>query len=314
MIKPVQISFWKHHPIADQTASTLAHETLIFQEKFNCDFIKITPAGTWQAVCQGAKDEAWENDNLGRRKITSPNIQSLNDWIQLPSLAVTKPLLLQEMINACALVYQKTNSDTPIYCTIFCPISQAIQMAGLETFLKHIQENPEMVLEGLAIITKNTLFIIEEYKKAGAKGVYFVTQHMHHGALSPEIYREFGEQFNATCLNYCKDFEQTIFHIHGEDIYLTTDNLPSNCVLHYESSINNPKLADLQSQYPHQIVKGIPVSEMTKHSTEADIKLALTTYLEVNKNTNMLYAGCVIPLDFDEEQLLLWSKVAKSFY
>ena len=310
MKKKAQISFWKHYPIADQKAISLANESLLFQEKFNCDFIKITPAGTWQAVCQGAKDESWENDNLGRRRITIPNIQTLNDWQKLPDLSISKPSLMQEMISSCNLIF-KQNNTTPIFFTVFCPITQAIQMAGLETFLQHVEEDPEMVLTGLAIITKNTLYIIEEYKKAGAKGMFFVTQHMRHGALSPEIYRKFGESFNATCLNNCKNFAYTIFHIHGEDIYLTTDNLPSNCILHYESSVHNPTMEDLQKQYPHQIIMGIPATEMAACTTEETIKKAIIPYLEANKHTNMLFAGCVIPLDFSDEQLLLWIKVAK---
>jgi hypothetical protein len=85
-------------------------------------------------------------------------------------------------------------------------------------------------------------------------------------------------------------------------------------VLHYESSVHNPKIEDLQTQYPHQIVVGIPTTEMAKHTTEASIKMALAPYVEANKSTNMRFAGCVIPLDFDEAQLLLWIKVAKSFH
>lgn len=312
MPHPRQISFWKHHPSTDQKAITLAHETLIFQQQFNCDYIKITPAGTWQAVCQGAIDEVWENDNLGRRKITTPNIQSINDWLQLPDIAITNPLLLQEMIKACALVYQQTDTSIPIFCTVFCPISQAIQMSGLETFLKHIQENPAMVLAGLEIITKNTEFAIDQFKKAGAKGIYFVTQHMRHGALSPDIYKNFGEKFDAQCLNNCQDLNHTIFHIHGEDIYLATKNLPSNCILHYESCSQNPVIEVLRPQYPHQIMMGIPVSAMAKCNTEDEIKSILTPFLQANKSTNIISANCVIPLDFSDDQLLLWIKVGKA--
>src|SRR6218665_505456 len=96
------VSFWKHHPIADQKAEALAEKTLEFQEKFNCDFIKITPAGSWQAVCHGVTD-IWNGDFLGRRIITQTIIAQPDDWLSLPDFSQVQPPLLQEIVGASKL-------------------------------------------------------------------------------------------------------------------------------------------------------------------------------------------------------------------
>ena len=62
------VSFWKHHPISDQHGQQLAQEAIDFQNKFQFDFLKLTPAGDWLAVCYGAKEEVWKNDAVGRAK------------------------------------------------------------------------------------------------------------------------------------------------------------------------------------------------------------------------------------------------------
>jgi hypothetical protein len=57
---------------------------------------------------------------------------------------------------------------------------------------------------------------------------------------------------------------------------------------------------------------GIPVSAMAKCNTEDEIKSILTPFLQANKSTNIISANCVIPLDFSDDQLLLWIKVGKA--
>lgn len=301
------VSFWKHHPVADQKAETLAAGTLEFQQKFNCDFIKITPAGTWQAVCHGVTD-TWNGDFLGRRIITKTIIDSPADWLSLPDFSKTQPPLLQEIVGACRLVYQEIQDKTPIMSTVFCPVSQAIQMAGLPVFLQHAAEHPEKLLAGIEQITRNTLFIINELMKAGSKGIYFVTQHMRHGAISPEMYKAFGEAPDTQCLNACKDLLYNIFHIHGSDIFLSLGDIPANCYIHYEYApqINLPTA--ILDKYSSKILVGIPSNEMAQCVNDEQIP-----QLIINQSSgNMITCGCVLPLDFPDENIVKWIRVSKN--
>lgn len=303
---PKLVSFWKHHPLADQKSEELAARTIEFQQKFHCDFIKITPAGTWQAVCHGATD-TWNGDSLGRRFITKTIIQHPEDWLSLPDFSQTQPSLLHEITGACKLVYEQVQNNTPVMSTVFCPVSQAIQMAGLKVFLQHAEEYPEKVLAGIEQITNNTLFVINKLIEAGSKGIYFVTQHMQYGALSPELYKIFGENSDAQCLNACKDLLYNIFHIHGSDIFLSLGDIPANCFIHYEYNPENSIPEPLLNKYSKRLLVGIPATEMAGCKTDEEIQELIMS----KSSGNIITCGCVLPLDFADESIVKWMSVSK---
>ncbi len=300
------VSFWKHQPVADQKAETLAQNTLAFQQKFNCDFIKITPAGSWQAVCHGVED-TWNGDYLGRRIITKTIINGPQDWLNLPDFSIAQPQLMLEIVGACSLINEKTADGTPIVSTVFCPISQAIQMAGFPVFLQHAERHPQEVLAGLETITRNTLYIINKLIEAGSNGIYFVTQHMCHGALAPEIYKTFGEPFDTLCLHACQKLLFSIFHIHGENIYLSLGDLPTNGYIHYEYSSETKITDEWKQKLASRLLCGLPAPEMALCRSESDIEQLIN-----QKSTgDILTCGCVLPLDFPDDLIYLWLSVAQ---
>ncbi len=304
-------SFWKHHPVADQQGESLASKTIAFQEKFNCDFVKLMPAGSWQAACYGAID-TWEGDLLGRRTIKATIIQQPSDWLNLPDFNETVPAMMQQMIVAGTLVYEHIPSEVPILCTLFCPITQAIQLAGLAVFTDHIKKHPEIVTAGLKQITKNTLLAIEAFKKAGVSGVFYATQHMHVGALPKEIYDRFGAIFDTECLKACADFRFNIFHIHSENIYFSFDQLPKNCIIHYEDSSKNPTADDFYAFSGLPLSLGIPISIMLAQHSEKQIERFLRKHILKNPRSKFILAGCVLPLDFPDERLKKWLNCLKT--
>jgi uroporphyrinogen decarboxylase len=301
------VSFWKHHPVADQQANALAAETLAFHRKFNCDFIKVTPAGTWQAVCHGVTD-TWNSDFLGRRIITKTIINQPDDWLSLPDFSTAPPPLLNEIVGASKLVYEEVKNKIPVVSTVFCPISQAIQIAGLPVFLQHVAQHPAKVLAGINQITQNTLFIINQLIEAGSKGIYFVSQHMRHDAISPEIYKAFGELPDAQCLEACSSLLYSIFHIHGANIYLSLGDIPANCFIHYEYDSEMSIPTPLLQKYSSRLLTGIPSSEMARCHTDEEIQQLIVS----KASGNIISCGCVLPLDFPDESIIKWIDISKN--
>lgn len=307
---PLLSAFWKHHPISDQHAVQLAKKTLDFEEITNCDFIKITPAGTWQAVCHGATDENWENDSLGRRRIIKPLINNVDDWLNLIDFKNSDLPLLNEVIGACKLI-SKTKPSKPIVFTAFNPITQAIQLCGLENFKEHCRIAPDKVKAGIDKITENTLFIIDSFINAGANGIYYVTQHMQQGLITPELYQDFGEEADMICLNKCKYFDYSIFHLHGENIFLSLSDIPDNCFIHYEHTSENMQPADFHEKYPYKLMLGIPFSIMNQCKDDTEINNCIEFYSQLNPTSNFIVAGCVMPLDFPNVDIAKWVSLAK---
>ena len=157
-------SFWKHHPGSDQDGGRLAERTRAFQEETDCDFIKITPAGTWQAVCQGAVDEAWPDDPLGRRRILKPRIVNPEDWLNLPDFKRQTPALMEGMIDCCRSIVS-SGTTKPVVFTVFNPITQAIQMSGLERFKEHCLLVSDMVKAGISASLDVNTWGISDFSK-----------------------------------------------------------------------------------------------------------------------------------------------------
>ncbi|RCH54700.1 hypothetical protein DJ568_09410 [Mucilaginibacter hurinus] len=299
-------SVWKHFPHADQQAETLAKETLLFQQKFNCDFIKVTPTGTWQAVCMGAVDEPL-NDILGRRAVKAPFINVTDDWLSIPDFAQTKPWALEEVIRTCQIICAETK--VPVLTTIFCPITQAVQLAGINTFMNHVKQAEYEVKAGIDKITDNTLHAIEKLKETGIKGIFFVTQYRQPHLMQPDIYKEFGEPADIRCLQKCRDLDFNIFHIHGENVDLNLKPLPDNCLLHIEYTPANVKHMTRFAGDLKKVLTGIPISEMLSCDTLEDIKLCVQKYRNMNRDAIAMSPACVIPVDFPEQLLKKWVSV-----
>lgn len=299
----MNISFWKHHPISDQHGQQLAQEAIEFQNTFQFDFLKLTPAGDWLAVCYGAADEVWENDAVGRRKITGFALKEIKDFYQLQAFAFQEKLLV-EILQALEICCREVT--VPVYATIFCPLSQLIQIAGLDLFLKAAQTEPEAILAALAIINQNTVSVIEKAAAIGVKGLYYVTQHMQADLLSPALYQQFGKPSDEHCLLKAAEvFDSIIFHLHGNDCY--------TCIAHDIPKLSlhctfNPSSAHSMEETGYPIIYGLPASTLEQATTEQECHEILAKY----PSNTLLTCDCVLPLAFPDEQIALWNKAIRS--
>ncbi len=291
----MNISFWKHHPISDQTGEILAAETIEFYNKFKPNFLKITPAGTWIATCYGLKDY-YSGDFLGRRFVECPLINELIDWKKIQLFEGTPPPLL-EQLKAAEIVCKEIH-DVPVYATIFSPVTQAIQLCGLDLFLKHLNENPELIKEVLNTLLLNTNQIIQRYVELGIEGIYYATQSCQISQLTPEIYSSIGKSIDESCLEFASNLVQSvIFHVHGESIYLNIkEKIPFLCI-HYEESTTN----SLTTNYPKII--GIPASKIETTQDTIEIQQLVNEYIN---DADLILCGCVLPVATEDEIISNW--------
>jgi len=301
----MDISFWKHHPISDQSGKLLAEEAIDFQNSFQFDFLKLTPAGNWLAVCYGAKDENWENDSVGRRKIIRFPLKEIKDFYNLQHFSFNEKLLV-EILEALQICSAKV--DVPVYATVFCPLSQLIQISGLDLFIKTLKTEPKAIFTALNVITQNTKKVLEKASQVGVKGLYFVTQHMQSDLITFDLYDQFGKPSDQDCLNTASSlFDSIIFHLHGDDCYACISenitNLSLHCSCKLEETTNSKSINE--TEYP--VIFGIPASILSEVSSSEDCKKILNRF----PSNTILTCECVLPLDFPEEKINLWNKLVK---
>ncbi len=296
-----EIAFWKHHPISDQKGELLANETLEEYLKFKYDIVKLTPAGSWLATCYGVVDD-YQNDYLGRRVIVDRAVKSIEDWDLLMSFdKINFPIQLLEQLKAADIVCFEVE-EKPVYATVFCPLTQAVQLSGLEFFKESIVNNSDIVLKALELITKNTIQVIQSFVEKGVKGIYFVTQSMQKSQFSESEYKRYGEYFDSKCIKAINDFNvYTIFHIHGEEIYFSIGENLKNVRIHYELSDLNSTLEEVEKIISYEIIPGISAEMMRQNTSKESISALIKS-----TSNSIVLCGCVLPLDFEDEVIQKW--------
>jgi hypothetical protein len=66
----VPVALWRHFPGDDQAPAALAAATVAFQRRWDFDFVKVTPASSFQIKDWGAQD-AWQGNIEGTRQYAS---------------------------------------------------------------------------------------------------------------------------------------------------------------------------------------------------------------------------------------------------
>lgn len=275
------ITFWKHHPVADQDGHSLAEATLAFQQHVGCDLVKLSPASSYQLVDYGLRDE-WIPDGLGRRTVTHRPIGHPDDWLRLPERRAGTGFTGE--ILGCALrVRRGLAREIPLVITIFNPIFQAVTLAGIDRFLEHIETSPAEVSQGLITIAANTLALMEAFRGAGVDGFYLATLHATPAAMARRIYCRWGAPGDKACVGAMHG-SLGIMHLHGEAVPL--EACPADVqVLHYDCALaGNPTVTEAMRQFPGVVASGLPAEGLPERRF-------------------ILSSGCTVPLDVPAAEL-----------
>ncbi|MFD2937513.1 hypothetical protein [Spirosoma flavum] len=307
----MNVSFWKHHPVADQHGRQLAQQTIAFQHQFDFNYIKLTPAGSWLAVCYGLTD-AWRGDALGRREIIQPLITNPQDWCTLVDFRTSVPRMLEEQLLAAQLT-RAAFPHQPVYATVFSPVSQAIQLAGLEQFMRHWLDFPELVSVGLAKLTENLYFVLEEFSRQSIQELYYVIQHARTDGLPPALHGPLSKLSDQPCLlEASRLFRDVIIHLHGQGVYNPLSAVSPKARFHYgtttQGGVSSVNLPAHQTHLP-----GLSTNILAACQDADQTRQVIRTYYSPASagGNSHLMAECVLPLSFPDHQINVWKQAAR---
>ncbi|RYF76910.1 MAG: hypothetical protein EOO39_05025 [Cytophagaceae bacterium] len=307
----MNVSFWKHHPVADQHGRQLAQQTIAFQHQFDFDYIKLTPAGSWLAVCYGLTD-AWRGDALGRREILQPLITKPQDWGTLADFRTSVPRMLEEQLLAAHLT-RAAFPHQPVYATVFSPVSQAIQLAGVEQFIRHWLDFPEFVSVGLAKLADNLCFVLEEFSRQSIQELYYVIQHARPDGLPPALHGPLSELTDQPCLlEASRLFQDVIIHLHGQDVYNPLRVVTPKARFHYGTTTQEGGASvNLPTRQAH--LPGLSTNLLAACQDGDQAHQVLRRYYSPAPagGAGHLMAECVLPLSFPDYQINVWKQAAR---
>jgi uroporphyrinogen decarboxylase len=289
------VAFWRHFPVDDMDPSSLARSTIQFQELFDFDLVKVSPASVFCIKDWGVESE-WRGNPEGSREYTRRVISAPEDWLALHILDPLKGSLGAQL--ECLKIIQKNiSTSTPIIQTIFSPLSQAKNLAGPDMLQVYLRKYPDAVLAGLQVIKETTLNFISEVKDIGIAGIFYAVQQASYRLFSENEFERFGKSFDLQILNLCKVFKLNMVHIHGKDIMFNQlIDYPVN-IFNWHDRETTPSLGEAKDITSATTCGGINQFQTLALGTPRKVEAEAIDALSATKGLRfILGTGCVTPI------------------
>ncbi|HEY3247942.1 MAG TPA: uroporphyrinogen decarboxylase family protein [bacterium] len=302
--KPVDrapVALWRHFPGEDQKAESLAAAHVNFHQRYQWDFLKVTPASGYYGDDWGLR-ATYKPNREGTRHYSDRPIKNASDWARLKALDVTAGAYGREL-HTLRLVRDALR-DTVILSTIFSPLSVARTLSGEQALIRHLRENPDALHRGLEIITDVTAQFAAETLAGGADGLFFATQCASVGYITVEEYEEFGRPYDLRVLAGARGSEVTVLHLHGQDIMFDELTDYPVDVINWHDRKTAPTLAEARARFSGALAGGIDewttLSSGSPEQIAAEIADAIA---QTGGSRFIAAAGCVTPIDVGPERL-----------
>ena len=288
----VPIALWRHWPGDDQRPIDLASAHIRFQEEFDWDLVKVSPASSFCLRDWGVEDR-WEGNIEGTRTYLDRPVENPDDWLSLKVLDPTEGALGRQL--ECLDLLQKAFKDkTPYIQTIFNPLSQLKNLAGEEKLILHIRQNAGQIHHALQTVTDTTIRFIQEARARGIAGVYFAVQHANYNRMSEAEYQVFGRPYDLQVLAAAADLWLNFLHIHESNgMFHLVSDYPVQ-VINWHDRSSPPGLAAGLKKTKAAASGGI--SQWALHDEDPAIALdqAREAFVQTGGRRWILGTGCVM--------------------
>ena len=289
------VALWRHFPVDDQDPADLAASTVAFQRQYDFDFVKVSPASSFCLRDWGAED-SWSGTQEGTRDYVHHPVRSPKDWQALPPLEPEEGALGAQL-RCLALIQEALGDEVPVIQTIFNPLSQAKNLAGGQSLLAQLRENPVEVRAGLEVITATTVRFIEAARRRGIAGIFLAVQHASSELLSEQEYTEFGVPFDRRLLEAAEGLWLNVLHLHGNRVMFDLLASYPVQVINWHDRETPPTLSEGQARFAGAVLGGLRRWETMVRGTPQEVsREAMDALQQTGGRRFVLGTGCVTPI------------------
>lgn len=291
------VALWRHFPVDDQSPGSLAAATLDFQQRYDFDLVKVTPASSFCLMDWGVED-AWEGHTEGTRRYTRRVICAPGDWERLPALDPRQAPHLSAQIECLRMIRSSLGPEVPVLQTVFSPLAQARNLAGGDDLLVHLRLHPESVLKGLAAIAETTGRFVEACLETGIDGIFYAVQHAQAGVLSREEYQRFGLPADRAALEPARSLWCNLLHLHGTNVFfdLAAEFSPLFPIVNWHDRETSPSLVEARQSFAGVLCGGISQETIVFGDGLQVREEAGAALSETGGRRFLLGTGCVTPV------------------
>lgn len=210
------VALWRHFPVDDQQAETLAAAHIAWQRQWDWDLLKVTPSSGYYLYDWGLQDE-WIGALEGTRQYRRRVVLGPADWSRLPPHDLSRGHLALQ-IEALTAITSELGAEVPVIMTIFSPLSNAKKLAGDHEMLQHLRRCPAELKKGLELLTEDTIRFLKALQATGIAGIFYAVQHASGDLLTPQEYAEFGRPYDLRILEAASSYWFNLLHLHGNNV------------------------------------------------------------------------------------------------
>ena len=288
------VALWRHFPVDDQDPKLLADATLDFQNTYDFDLVKVTPASSFCVKDWGVEDE-WMGDTEGTRRYTKRFIHDPRDW---EKLSVLEPNVrhLAGQVDCLRFIRAELGPDTPLLQTIFNPLSQAKNLAGNDLLIAHLRLYPEAVMKGLATLAETTRRFVEACLDSGIDGIFYAIQHAQAGLLTLQEYQTFGLPYDEKVLEPAQELWCNLLHLHGHNVYFSLLDSLKFQIVNWHDRETFPSLTEAQNVFAGVVCGGMRQDTLVYGDQTQVLNEAADAIQQTDGKRFMLGTGCVVPV------------------
>lgn len=296
------IALWRHFPKDDLDPEKFARRVVAFQNEYDFDLVKVTPAASYVAEMYGGVLEDAGNVE-GTRRHVKRVIDRWEDWLDIQPLDRDHPVFVRER-EAMRRIRAGLGKDVPILQTIFSPLSCARTLAG-EEFVQDVRGHPGALHRALnALGTTMERFALDSIE-AGADGIFLATQVALRDLITPEESRGYGQAYNLALLNKLHghvDF--VLLHIHGENTYYEHLFKYPVQVVNWHDRRTAPTLREGKELFHGAVAGGLDETDTMPNGSPEDVAAQVRDAITQTGGTGLIIAaGCVIPITTPEANI-----------
>jgi uroporphyrinogen decarboxylase len=244
-------------------------------------------------------------------------IRRPQDWAKVPlrgrdfweeTLAVVKGLV------------QAGGKDAVVVLTLYSPFMLAGQIAGADTVVRHIREDPQTFTKGITIITEGLLVLVKECAKLGLDGFYSSTQGGEKGRLADRAaFDECVRPYDLTVMNEMnRSFHFNILHVC--DYHLPYEDIAP--FVSYPGHIANTNLrlaerelraTEVSRMFNRPFMGGLDRKGVIARGPSSAIQEEVGRILADAPRRFILGADCTVPSDTPWENLRIAIQTAHEF-
>lgn len=300
----VPLSFWLHNFTTENSARTLAAETLRLAATFAWDFLK--PQSRAQCFA-----EMWGLTYAPSQERARPYTVTREPLVTAADVGALRPVdprtgALGEQLAALKAIRAGVGPEMPIIWTIFSPLMVLpfLVRGGKPEALALLRSDPAAVERGLAAISETLTRYARECLEAGADGLFYATNVATRALMTVEECRRFQRPFDLPILAAVRDAPFNLLHVCGEDILFDEFIDYPVTAFSWATVPGNPSLKEGHLRTGRAVVGGLPakpqIASMTSDALAARAKAATN---EMEGRSLLLGPDCSINPDTPEALL-----------